>query len=263
MQIDDLVSNMLKGVKFGNQQLYNMENGYLNKATNDEIRNRFDNDVERFSNLDTGQMTTIDAPLTMELCTEAAKYVNPYATELLDIGCGAGNYTLKMLTKINNLNCTLNDLSLPMLQRAHERVSAQTSGTVKIIQEGMRNLDLPDNHFDIILAAATLHHLRDDNDWEMVFSKFYKTLRPGGSIWISDLIAHDSAPINRLFHQNYSDYLDTLGGPEYRQKVFDYIAHEDTPRSVNYQLALLTKVGFKQVEILHKNSYFAAFGAIK
>jgi tRNA (cmo5U34)-methyltransferase len=240
-----------------------MSINYADKATNEEIRNRFDNDVERFSNLDTGQATTIDAPLTMELCTEAAKYINPNAKNLLDIGCGAGNYTLKMLSKISNLNCTLNDLSLPMLERAKERVSAQTNGEVTIIQDDMRNLDLPDNHFDIILAAATFHHLRDDADWENVFSKLYKALKPGGSIWISDLIAHDAEPLNWLFQQRYSDYLDTLGGPEYRQKVLDYVAHEDTPRSVNYQMDLLKKVGFTDVEILHKNSYFAAFGGIK
>jgi tRNA (cmo5U34)-methyltransferase len=240
-----------------------MSTDYSQKATNDEIRNRFDNDVERFSNLDTGQATTIDAPLTMDLCTEAAKYVNPAAKNLLDIGCGAGNYTLRMLSKINNLNCTLNDLSMPMLQRAKERVSAQTNGEVTIIQDDMRNLNLPDEHFDIVLAAATFHHLRDDADWENVFTKLYKALKPGGSIWISDLITHDSLPLNKLFHQRYSDYLDTLGGPEYRQKVLDYVAHEDTPRSINYQTALLTKVGFTNVEILHKNSYFAAFGGIK
>jgi len=240
-----------------------MNTNYADKATNEEIRNRFDNDVERFSNLDTGQATTIDAPLTMELCTEAAKYINPNAKNLLDIGCGAGNYTLKMLSKIENLNCTLNDLSLPMLERARERVSAQTNGDVVIIQDDMRNLNLPDDHFDIVLAAATFHHLRDDADWENVFSKLYKALKPGGSIWISDLIAHDAEPLNRLFYQRYSDYLDTLGGPEYRQKVLDYVAHEDTPRSVNYQMDLLKRVGFTDVEILHKNSYFAAFGGIK
>jgi tRNA (cmo5U34)-methyltransferase len=240
-----------------------MTTDYSKKAGNDEIRHRFDNDVERFSNLDTGQLTTIDAPLTMELCTEAAKYINPNAKHLLDIGCGAGNYTLKMLSKISGLNCMLNDLSMPMLQKAKERVSAETNGEVTIIQDDMRNLNLPDQHFDIILAAATLHHLRDDLDWESVFANMYRMLKPGGSFWISDLITHDSEPLNRLFHQKYSDYLDTLGGPEYRKKVLDYVAYEDTPRSLNYQTELLKKVGFKQVEVLHKNSYFAAFGGMK
>jgi len=240
-----------------------MSKDYSHKATNEEIKTRFDNDVERFSNLESGQQTTIDAPLTMELCTGAAKYINPNAKELLDIGCGAGNYTLKMLSKIPNLNCTLNDLSLPMLERANDRVSVQTTGTVTVIQDDMRNLNLPDNHFDIILAAATFHHLRTDADWELVFTKAYQALKPGGSIWISDLIAHDSVLIDNLFKDQYGAYLETLGGEAYKQKVFDYIEYEDTPRSLNYQLALLQKVGFSVSEILHKNSYFAAFGAIK
>jgi len=240
-----------------------MKTDYSKKATNEEIKVRFDNDVDRFSNLETGQQTTIDAPLMMELCTEAARYINPDAKELLDIGCGAGNYTLKMLSKIPDLNCTLNDLSMPMLERAKKRISSQTNGKVTIMQDDMRNLDLPDNHFDIVLAAATFHHLRDDADWELVFTKIYKALKPGGSIWISDLITHDSGLINKLFHDQYKTYLEGLGGVEYRQKVLDYIEYEDTPRSLNYQLSLLSKVGFKETEILHKNSYFAAFGGIK
>ena len=240
-----------------------MKPDYSQKSTNEEIRARFDKDVERFSNLEAGQANTIDAPLTMDLCTEAAKYTNPDARELLDIGCGAGNYTLKMLTKIPDLNCTLNDLSMPMLKRAKERVSTQTKGNVTIIQDDMRNLNLPDNHFDIILAAATLHHLRDDSDWEFVFAKVYKALKPGGSIWISDIITHDTPSMALLFNKRFSDYLETVGGPEYRQKVLDYVDHEDTPRSLNFQLNLLKKVGFTYVETLHKNAYVAAFGGIK
>jgi tRNA (cmo5U34)-methyltransferase len=235
----------------------------LPKATNDEIQTRFDNDVERFSNLETGQQTTIDALLTMELCTEAAKYINPNAQNLLDIGCGAGNYTLKMLSKIPDLNCTLNDLSLPMLERAKERISANTRGKITLIQDDMRKLDLQNDYYDVIFAAATFHHLRTDADWEHMFAKVYKALKPGGSIWISDLITHDSEIINSLFFHKYGAYLETLGGKEYSQKVFDYVEYEDTPRSLNYQLALLNKVGFTTTDILHKNSCFAAFGAIK
>lgn len=236
---------------------------YSKKATNQEIKTRFDHDVERFSNLETGQQSTIDAPVTMELCTAAARYVNPQAKELLDIGCGAGNYTLNMLSKVADLNCTLNDLSMPMLERAKERVSLQTKGKITILHDDMRNLDLPDAHFDIVLAAATFHHLRDDADWELVFTKIYKSLKPGGSLWISDLISHESAAIGQLFEDKYRAYLESSGGEAYAQKVFDYIAYEDTPRSLNYQLALLAKVGFKTTEVLHKHSNFAAFGGIK
>ena len=168
-----------------------------------------------------------------------------------------------MLSKVPDLNCTLNDLSMPMLQKARERVSPQTRGTVTVIQDDMRNLDLQDSHYDIILAATTLHHLRDDDDWELMFAKIYKALRPGGSFWVSDLITHHSEVVTKLFEDRYSRYLDTLGGPEFREKVWDYVHYEDTPRSLNFQLALLAKVGFSKIDILHKNSCFAAFGAIK
>jgi len=62
---------------------------------------------------------------------------------------------------------------------------------------------------------------------------------------------------------HYGNYLSKLKNEAYRDEVFDYIEKEDTPRSLNFQLDLLKKVGFSEIEILHKNSVFAAFGAIK
>lgn len=63
--------------------------------------------------------------------------------------------------------------------------------------------------------------------------------------------------------KRYGDYLKGIGGPEYRRTVFDYIDNEDSPRSLTFQLELIRRVGFRTVDILHKNSCFAAFGAIK
>ena len=68
------------------------------KSTVAEIRERFDHDVERFSNLQTGQAATIDSPLAMELIAQAAVTTTPRARHLLDVGCGAGNYTLKIFS---------------------------------------------------------------------------------------------------------------------------------------------------------------------
>src|SRR5258705_342145 len=88
------------------------------KSTPAQIRQRFDNDVERFSNLQTGQSAQIDSPLILDLISSSAAATNPTATHLLDVGCGAGNYTLKLLQLLPNLNLTLIDLSQPMLDRA-------------------------------------------------------------------------------------------------------------------------------------------------
>ncbi len=125
------------------------------KSSLEEIEKRFDNDVDRFSNLATGQSATVDAPLAMELITN------------------------------------------------------------------------------------------------------------GGSIWITDLVSHESDAVHSLMWERYGEYLCSLGGADYRTKVFEYIDKEDSPKPVTYQLDLLRKVGFRHIDLLHKNSCFAAFGATK
>lgn len=157
---------------------------HLNKkSTIEEIRKRFDHDVERFSNLDTGQTATIDAPLAMELITRAAVSATPVIRRCLD--------------------------------------------------------------------------------WDSTFRKIYALLRPGGSFWVTDLVSHEIEKVDALMWQRYADYLIEFGGSKYQQDVFAYIEREDSPRPVTFQLELMRKVGFAKTEILHKNSCFAAFGAIK
>jgi tRNA (cmo5U34)-methyltransferase len=234
-----------------------------NKSSIDEIRNRFDKDVDRFSNLDTGQQTTIDAAITLDLITAASFYMNPGAYSMLDIGCGAGNYTLKMLERIPDLNCTMIDLSMPMLIRARERVAKATKGTTETIQANIVEYILPGQTYDIVVAAAVLHHLRTTNEWEKVFKNIFLSLKPGGCFWISDLVKQQNEQINHLFQEKYKTYLDGLGGKIFRDKVLAYVEKEDSPQSVNFQLELMRKVGFRETEILHKNGNFAAFGAIK
>jgi tRNA (cmo5U34)-methyltransferase len=235
----------------------------MNKSSVEEIKVRFDNDVERFSNVETGQVSTIDAALSLELITEAAKRIVPNPQNLLDIGCGAGNYTLMMLSKLPNLNCTLVDLSKPMLDKAFERVSPQTEGQVTVIQGDIRTVKLRENHFDIILAGAVLHHLRDDVDWDNVFLKLYTLLKPNGCLMISDLLIQNNESLTQYIWKQYAHYLKSIGGVDYMRKVLDYIEKEDSPRSMTYQLNLMKKVGFREIEILHKNVCFGAFGGIK
>lgn len=233
------------------------------KSTVEEIRRRFDGEVERFSNLETGQAATIDAPLCLERVAQAAAVTTPGARDLVDVGCGAGNYTLKLLGRLPGMNCRLVDLSRAMLDKAVERVGAATSGVVTAVQGDVREIELGEESADVIVAAAVLHHLRTDAEWEMVFGKFFRALRTGGSVWIFDLIEHSSAGIQAMMWARYGEYLVGLKGEAYRDAVYGYIAVEDTPKPLMFQVDLLRKVGFGEVEILHKNGVFAAFGGVK
>ena len=233
------------------------------KSTVDEIRQRFDAETELYTNLETGQVSAVDAALAMSLVTEAAAATTPHAKHLLEIGCGGGNYTLKLLERMPNLNVTLVDLSQAMLDLAAPRVRPKTGGFVEAIQSDIRDIDVGTRRFDIILASAMLHHLRADAEWRKVFQALHDALKPCGSFWIFDIVESPLSEVQAIHWRRYGEYLMAAGGESFRQELFERIIAEDTPRSVPYQLDLLRQVGFSEVDVLHKNSCYAAFGAVK
>lgn len=236
----------------------------INKSTLQEIEERFDNDVERFSNLETAQLTTLDAAFNLELMTEAIARQYPQIKSVLDIGCGAGNYAVKLLHKVRNPNVTLVDLSQNMLDRADQRVKEHTDGAVVLKKGDFRTVDFQGETFDVIIATNVLHHLRDDQDWETSFAKLYSLLNEGGSLWIFDLVEQVEPNLQKhIYTDLYGKYLSGLKDDSYRDHVFAYIAKEDSPRSLMYQLQLMERVGFAKVDILHKNLCFASFVGYK
>ena len=234
------------------------------KSTVDEIRKRFDHDVDRFSQIGTGQSATIDARLVMDLITKAAVASTSPIRRVLDIGCGAGNNSLRLRQVLGeDFVADLLDLSQPMLDRAVSRLSAINIREINALQGDFRHVELQEESYDVIIAAAVLHHLREDADWLEVFEKIFSLLAAGGSVWITDLVAHETRSVDEIMWAPYGEYLVSLGGGHYRDSVFAYIDKEDSPRPVTFQLELLRNVGFAHIELLHKNSCFVAFGTVK
>jgi len=233
------------------------------KSTVEEIRQRFDAETDRYANLETGQVSAVDSALAMALVAEAAAVTTPHATHLLDVGCGGGSYTLKLLERMPQLNVTLVDLSQAMLDRAVQRVRPKTTGAVEVIQADIRDIGVGNGRFDIVLASAVLHHLRTDDEWQTVFQKLHDVIKPRGSFWIFDIVESALPEVQAIHWRRYGEYLTAAGRDTFREEMYERIIAEDTPRSVPFQLDLLRAVGFGEVELLHKNSCYAAFGAVK
>ena len=71
------------------------------------------------------------------------------------------------------------------------------------------------------------------------------------SLWIGDALLEDRVMC----------YMQPVIGAG--DKVFGYVEREDTPAPLTYQLELLRRSGFARIDVLHKNSSFAAYGGIK
>lgn len=113
--------------------------------------------------------------------------------DLLDIGCGTGNYSLGFLTK-GLRSITMVDASDDMLQVArHKTLKFKECVTIKTVK--LPELDFPTHSFDVISCMQVLHHidsptLKDEltaNDYPNMVEtlrKAFDILRPGGVLLI-------------------------------------------------------------------------------
>lgn len=234
-------------------------------STVDEIRARFDGDVERFSSLEVGQQALPDSPQCMAMVARTAASVRPNMDALLDVGCGAGNYTLALLRELSDgadrprVDCDLMDLSRPMLERAEQRVSVVSAGRLTLLQSDVREAAFDADRYDVIMAAAVLHHLRGEAEWRAVYAKLRTALKPGGYLFVVDMVEQESPELQRIVWDEYGRYLSALRDDAYRDEVFAYIAEEDSPRPLVWQLDLMRDAGFRGVEVLHKRLVTACF----
>ena len=150
-----------------------------------------------------------------------------------------------------------------MLENAEERVQENTSGKVTCIQGDYRDIPLEEGAYDIITAGTTLHHLREDSEWELVFTKVFRALKPGGTFWINDIVLGETDEINRMMLDGWLSMLQKQISQEEIEMYMERYESEDTPRPLTYQLDLMKQVGFTKTIVLHKHFNFAAFGAIK
>lgn len=233
------------------------------EGSKEKLSTYFDTQVERFSNLVTGQQSIIDAPVMLQRLAIAARTLAPDAKNILDIGCGGGNQTLNILSVLPELDCILLDISPEMLKRAKERISSVTSHSVKTVMGDLRDAPLEEGSYDIITACAVLHHLRDEQDWIVNFKRLYKLLCKDGVLLVSDFIRYDNEKLQTVGMARWERYLrDTLGDCE-AERILASVAATDTPRSLEFQIGLLKDSGFTDVSILHKENMFAAYCAVK
>ena len=233
------------------------------KRTAAEIGRYFNGEVERFSDLAKGQASIKDARLMMDLLAETASALVPETHAILDIGCGAGNQALNLLQVFPGAECTLLDISPAMLERAKERVGAVASVPV-IAEEGdIRTAELPQGKYDIAVAAAVLHHLRDEDDWKRTFAKIHSLLKPGGLMLVSDLICHANPKIEANFKVRQEAFLREALGDAEAERIMQSIADSDTPSPLEFQFGCLRETGFREVALRHNNLVVAAYYALK
>lgn len=98
---------------------------------------------------------------------------------VLEIGCGTGRHTQKLLKKNNKVTGV--DLSEGMLAVARKKNS---QGDVQFIQADFLSFDFKGKLFDFILCSLVIEHI---TDLVLFFQKAKNCLKPKGRLYISEI----------------------------------------------------------------------------
>ena len=100
---------------------------------------------------------------------------------ILDLGCGTGNLTLRVLEAFPEAEVVALDLSAEILD-----VCRRQCGTdrVSYLQQDFYSLDLPDAEFDLVVSSIAIHHV-DDPAKQRLFNDVYASYVPTGCLRLS------------------------------------------------------------------------------
>lgn len=103
---------------------------------------------------------------------------------LLEIGCGTGNLTSRILRLQPAAHVTATDPDPRALARARRKIAQ--SSDVRFDQVYAQRLPYADESFDRVLSSMMLHHLDSDVKAEAL-REAHRVLRPGGAMHIVDV----------------------------------------------------------------------------
>jgi ubiquinone/menaquinone biosynthesis C-methylase UbiE len=104
----------------------------------------------------------------------------------LEYGCGTGLLGFRLRPYIGDL--TLADVSDGMLAVVREKLAVKPDAHVHPLKLNLVSDPLPEQRFDLICTAMTLHHIADTDAWLRGISS---VLLPSGYLCIADLDSED------------------------------------------------------------------------
>jgi ubiquinone/menaquinone biosynthesis C-methylase UbiE len=132
------------------------------------------------------------------------KHLKSPLAGILDYGCGYGR-TLAELSRANYRNVVGTDFSEAMLRRARHEVPDS-----KLVRNNGSALPIKSESFDAVLLFAVLTCIPIDNDQQVLLREVERVLRPGGLVYISDLLVNDDLR-NRKRYEQFAQRFNCYG----------------------------------------------------
>ncbi len=136
--------------------------------------------------------------LMLKRLSEIMTEVSPKQNEnILEVGCGSGAYTSKLLKKGSNI--TVIDISAEMIEVCRNRIE-ERGYKADFHQANISDIPIQDNTMDKAIAIGIMTHLPEKKMLAYAINEMLRTVKLGGTIWF-DLPRYH--PIKFLYTKIY------------------------------------------------------------
>ncbi|NJK27891.1 MAG: class I SAM-dependent methyltransferase [Coleofasciculaceae cyanobacterium SM2_3_26] len=208
-----------------------------------------------------------------EMLETVARCLPETCDRILELGCGTGELTQKILQRCPQATAIAVDYSPRMLARARKKlVAAGLGNRVTWIEGdfgGWTQGELPAaevwGKFDACASALAIHHLTDEVK-AALFQKIRQCLKPGGCFWNADPVLPESDRLKQVYQAAREAWSAKQGTTldEVRAKLGmtqpQGYSGSDRLVSLDTQMQMLCQAGFESLAVVWKYFGMAVVG---
>ena len=213
-------------------------------------------------------------PYYDEMLDAIALCVSASSGRILELGCGTGELTVKVLKQCPDAQLVAVDYSPRMIDFVANKLDQQGEGNrVKPLQLdfGEWANDEADaeigNNFDAIISSLAIHHLTDEMK-EKLFQKIARSLNPNGQFWNADPLLPEFSELSDIYQQSRQRWAQKQGYDleAVRSKIgksdTQGYSSQDQLATLETHLQMLKDVGFSKTAVIWKYYNVGVFGGL-
>ena len=162
-------------------------------------------------------------------------------SRVLDLGCGTGLELEEYFHLCPDAAVTGIDLSDAMLQALKAKLGNRN---IRLINASYFDEPLGEKAFDAAVSVESLHHFPAEQK-ELLYTKLHAALEENGCFVLTDYFA-ESEDLEKEYFRNLAQLKQEQGLPD------DVFFHYDTPLTVEHEMDVLRRAGFRDVRIMQQ-----------